>query len=113
MQMERLPFGLPDGVLEGLHGPFGAGNNTVEAGKGNEIKFYALIQRCREGGIEWNKNKVKYSRPTQPQLGHLVTSSGLKPDPDKFEAIQKMPRPEYVKGVRRVCIFVSTWPHFC
>ena len=33
---------------------------------------------------------MKYSGPTQPQLGHQVTSSGLKPDPDKVEAIQKM-----------------------
>ena len=69
--------------------------------------------RHREIVIKRNKNKVKYSRPTHPQLGHLVISSGLKPDPDKVKAIQKIPKPEYLKGVRRVCRFVSTWPNFC
>ena len=41
---------------------------------------------------EQEQGEVQADR--QPQLGHLVTSSGLKPDPDKVEDIQKMPRPE-------------------
>ncbi|XP_028411113.1 uncharacterized protein K02A2.6-like [Dendronephthya gigantea] len=42
-----------------------------------------------------------------PYLGHLVTKDGLKPDPEKVEAVLKMPRPENVKAVRRFCGFVN------
>ena len=35
-------------------------------------------------------------------VGHELTKDGLKPDPSKIEAIQKMSRPSDVKGVQRV-----------
>ena len=39
-------------------------------------------------------------------LGHL-TSTGLKPDPAKVEAISKMTKPEDVEGVQRLNGFVN------
>ncbi len=35
-------------------------------------------------------------------MTHILTSSGLKPDPDKVEAIKKMPRATDNTGVRRI-----------
>ena len=40
-----------------------------------------------------------------PFIGHLLTSEGLKPDPQKVEAICNMPKPEDVQAVHR---FVNT-----
>ena len=40
-------------------------------------------------------------------MGHLLTSTGLKPDPAKVEAINKMPKPEDVEGVQRLNGFVN------
>ena len=40
-------------------------------------------------------------------MGHLVTAEGLKPDPEKIEAVRNMPKPGNVKAVRRFCGFVN------
>ena len=40
-------------------------------------------------------------------MGHLVTADGLKPDPEKMEAVRNMPKPNDVKAVRRFCGFVN------
>ena len=40
-----------------------------------------------------------------PFIGHLSTNEGLKPDPQKVEAICNMPKPEDVQDVQR---FVNT-----
>jgi len=37
-----------------------------------------------------------------PYVGHVLTKDGLKPDPSKIEAIQKLSRPSDVKGVQRI-----------
>ena len=36
-----------------------------------------------------------------PYIGHLLTSEGIKPDPKKVEAVQKMPQPTDVPSVKR------------
>ena len=36
-----------------------------------------------------------------PFVGHLLTSEGLKPDPQKVEAICDMPKPDDVQAVQR------------
>ena len=35
-------------------------------------------------------------------LGHILTENGLKPDPEKVNAILKMPKPDNVESVRRL-----------
>ena len=40
-------------------------------------------------------------------LGHLAANEGLHIDPEKVEAILKMPKPENVESVRRICGFVN------
>ena len=36
-------------------------------------------------------------------MGHIITDKGVEADPGKFEAIQKMPAPTDVQGVKRLC----------
>ena len=40
-------------------------------------------------------------------MGHLITSEGLKADPGKIEAVIKMPKPQDVKDIRKLCGFVN------
>jgi hypothetical protein len=42
-----------------------------------------------------------------PYVGHLITSDGLKPDPEKVKAVKEMPNPTDVAGVRRLIGFVN------
>ena len=40
-------------------------------------------------------------------MGHLVTKEGLKPHPDKIEAVQEMQKQDNIKAIRRFCGFVK------
>ena len=52
--------------------------------------------------MKLNKEKFKLRMSEVPYVGHLLTKDGLKLDPSKIEAIQKMSRPSDVKGVQRI-----------
>ena len=38
---------------------------------------------------------------------HLLTSTGLKPDPAKVEAITNMPKPQDIEGAQRLNGFIN------
>ena len=40
-------------------------------------------------------------------MGHVLTSNGVKIDPEKAKAVQDMPKPEDVEGIQRVNGFVN------
>ena len=39
-------------------------------------------------------------------MGHVLTSHGVKIDPEKAKAVQDMPKPEDVEGIQRINGFV-------
>ena len=67
----------------------------------HDRKLIALLDRCRERGIRLNKEKFKLRRNSVSYMGHQLTPSGLKVDPEKVEAIQKMPPPQDKPAVQR------------
>ena len=81
---------------------YGVGETEEEAVADHNMKLEKFFQCCRQRGVKLNK-KLKLLCKEIPYLGHLVTEEGLKPEPEKVEAVQKMPRPENVKAVRRFC----------
>ena len=86
---------------------YGVGETKAQAQADHNVKLKQFLQCCREKGIKLNRKKLKLQCKEIPYLGHLVTAEGLKPDPDKVEAVQKMPKPDNVKAVRRFCGFVN------
>ena len=42
-----------------------------------------------------------------PFMCHLLTSTGLKPDPAKVEAITNMPKPQDIEGAQRLNGFIN------
>lgn len=57
-----------------------------------------------------NKEKAELRKNEISFLGHLVTSDGVQIDPEKVEALPKMPKPENdenVEGAHRFCGFVN------
>ena len=79
------------------------GNSTED----HDNKLLALLQRCREKGIKLNVEKMKLKCTELPYIGHLLTDTGLKPDPSKVEAIFKMERPTDIQGVQHFCGMVN------
>ena len=103
-------------ALDGLNGLldvhddiviYGTGDTDEEANADHDKNLEKFLQRCRQKGIKLNKQKLKFKCTEFPYLGHLVTKEGLKPDPHKIKAVQEMPRPDNIKGVRRFCGFVN------
>ena len=50
--------------------------------------------RCQQKGIKLNSQKLELKAKEVSFHGQLLTTEGLKPDPEKGRAIVEMPRPE-------------------
>lgn len=122
----RMPFGISsapeeyqrrqDQTVEGLPGVhsvvddilvYGEGDTEEQAAIDHDKKLIALLNRCREKGLKLNKDKLRLRQKEVRFVGHLITASGLKPDPDKVKAVAEMPEPTNVAGVRRFIGFVT------
>jgi hypothetical protein len=123
---KRLPFGTSvsselfqkrlDQALEGLKGTigvaddiivYGEGSDNATATKDHDENLRTLLKRCRDLGMRLNREKLELRKTEISFLGHLVTSDGLKIDPEKVAAVMKMPKPEDAEGARRLCGFVN------
>ena len=107
---KRLPFGVSvaseifqkrlnqaldrlDGLLT-VHDDmviYGVGETDEEATADHNNKLQQFLQWCREQGVKLNKKKLKLLCKEIPYMGHLVTADGLRPDPEKIEAVHNMP----------------------
>ena len=103
-------------ALDGLNGVlniaddilvYGVGNTIDEANADHNRNLEALLKRCCERNIALNRDKLKLQRKEVSFMGHVLTSNGVKMDPDKAKAVQDMPRPEDVEGVQRLNGFVN------
>ena len=128
----RMPFGIATApeefqrrqheVLEGLQGIHniaddilitGQGETHEEAVQDHDRNLIALLERAREVNLKLNPKKLKLRLSEVPYIGHLLTPSGVKPDPEKVRAVQEMPNPtgrtraEKVKAVQRILGFVN------
>ena len=122
----RMPFGISsapeeyqrrqDQTVEGLPGVrsiiddiliYGEGDTEEEAITDHDVKFRTLMERCKERNLKLNKDKLSLKMKEVKFIGHLITSKGLKPDPEKVGAILDMPKPTNVSGVRRIIGFVT------
>ena len=84
------------------------GNTEEEEAMADHNKnLEQFLQHCRQKGVKLNEKKLKVMCKEIPYMGHLVTAGGLKPDPDKVEAVRIMPKPNNVQAVRRFCGFVN------
>ena len=122
----RLPFGISSApeefqrrqheALEGLQGTevivddilvYGQGETMEEAIRDHDEKLVKVLERARAVGLKLNKDKLKLRQTEVSYMGHVLTSSGVRADPTKIQAILDMPKPTDLKGVRRFLGFVT------
>lgn len=122
----RMPFGIKPAaeeyqrrqheVLQGLRGVsviaddilvYGCGETTEEAMKDHDKNISALLQRAREVNLKLNKRKLRLKLPSVTYMGHLLTTEGLRPDPEKVTAVRNMQTPTDVKSLQRLLGFVN------
>lgn len=112
---KRLPFGLNVSseifqkrlcqALEGLDGTWCIADDIIIAAtseKDHVMKTNALLQRCAKVGIKLNSKKCQFRVDEVKFLGHIISANGLKPDPDKIQAIVEMPVPDCREAVERL-----------
>ena len=127
----RLPFGLKvsseifqrflNQALEGISGCFnvvddiiviGKGDTQEEALKNHDENLSKLLNRCKEKNIRLNEMKSVFRKSEIVFLGHIISHSGIKPDPNKVRAIINLKVPEDISSVRRFCGMVQYLSRF-
>jgi len=117
----RLPFGLSpapeefqrrlEDALNGLENVqpiyddiliHGSGDTIEEATADHDRKLCDFLQRCREKGVKFNKDKLKFRQEEVTFMGHTISAAGLKADATKIDAIINMPTPKNKQDVKRL-----------
>ena len=108
-------------MLEGLKGVvnkaddilvFGCSDSTEEAEKDHDVNLWNLMLRCREVNLKLNPKKFQFKVTQVTWMGHLLSSSGITPHPDRVWAIVDMNPPQDVKGVQRFLGMCNYLSHF-
>lgn len=117
---KRLPFGITSApeifqrkmleTLEGLEGVAVFMDDILIYGTSMEqhdARLEKVLQRVESAGLKLNKEKCSLRQSQLRFLGHLIDQSGVRPDPDKVEAIHQLPPPENVQELKRVLGMVN------
>ena len=64
----------------------GFGSTDHEVNQSLERNERAFFEKCRLWNLKLNRAKVKRHQPSVKFMGHLLTSQGLMPDPEKIQA---------------------------
>ena len=71
----------------------GSGDNLEEASIDHDENLLKLLKRAREVNLKFNSKKLNLRKPEVKYMGHVLSSEGLKPDPNKVNAVSEMPKP--------------------
>ncbi|XP_058448606.1 uncharacterized protein K02A2.6-like [Malaya genurostris] len=80
---------------------FGCGDTVAEAMVDHNQNLQAFLRRMEEKNLRLNPEKIKLCKESVRFFGHILTSSGIKPDPDKVSGILKMAKPTDVPSMQR------------
>ena len=69
---------------------YGVVETKEEATKDHDRKLLAFLEWCQAIGIRLNHKKMLLKLSQVRFMGHLVTDTGVLPDPDKVSAIRNM-----------------------
>lgn len=71
-----------------------------------------IFYRLREVNLKLNPNKCQFLKRELLYLGHIVSSDGLKPDPEKTRVIKSYPTPKSSDDVKRFVAFSNYYRRF-
>ena len=83
----------------------GNGETQAEADKDHDQNLGGLLERARQIKLRLNSNKMCLRQ--KEFMGHIITTEGLKPDPDKVKAVEEMPQPTNKKELQSLLGFVN------
>ncbi|KAL3122074.1 hypothetical protein niasHT_009367 [Heterodera trifolii] len=105
-QCQRLPFGvksapaifqgLMDKIIAGIPGAFVYLDDVVIANKSlidHISTIFAVFNKISEYRLRIQLEKCSFLQNETLFLGHIISENGIRPDPSRAEAIEKMPAP--------------------
>lgn len=121
---KRAPMGLSassdewclrsDAALHGLQGTKKLVDDIlIEAPDETTLmsRTRAVLDRCREHGITISKKKLQTGNCVK-FAGYIISSEGIKPDPEKAKAIKEFPVPHDVTSLRSFLGLANQLGHF-
>ncbi|GFS96184.1 transposon Tf2-9 polyprotein [Trichonephila clavipes] len=64
------------------------------------IRLRLVLKCLQEAGLKSNSKKRLFAAQEVKILGHLVSSNGVRPDPDKIKAVRNFPTPKNIHDIR-------------
>ncbi len=138
--MEKTAFVNFDGLYEFRDMPFGLINapstfqqlmQTILAGLSKFCSVYVddvlvfsdsmaehvehlrqVFARLQEAGLKLHPHKCFFARSEVPYLGHLTSSKGIFPNPEKIQVVKGFPIPTNVRAVREFLGLASYYRRF-
>ena len=111
----RLPFGISSApeifqrkmstLLEGLDGVEVIMDDILVHGRNREehdARLNAVLMITNESGLKFNRKKCVFRKTELTYFGHLIGDDGIKPDPERVEALLELSRPNNVSELRTV-----------
>ncbi|CAF4555940.1 unnamed protein product, partial [Rotaria socialis] len=71
-----------------------------------------VLQRIQASGLTLHLSKCQFCKTKLRYLGHVVSQSGIEPDPDKIRAVREYPIPMKLKDVRAFLGLTSYYRRF-
>jgi len=64
------------------------------------LSLRKVFAKLQEGNLKFQLDKCEFMKKETEILVHIVTTGGIKPNPNKIEAIQKFPLPKINKEIK-------------
>lgn len=64
------------------------------------VNLRAIFERLRNSNLKIQMDKSEFLKHETPYLGHIITTDGVKPNPDKISAIVNYPVPKTPKQIK-------------
>ena len=111
----RLPFGISSApehfqrrmsdILTGLPGAVVCMMDDIlihgKTREEHDTHLRDVLNRLQDAGMTLNKEKCQFAQTSLKFLGHIIDSEGIRPDPNKVQAILDIQTPANVGDVRR------------
>lgn len=117
---KRLPFSITSApeifqrkmleTLEGLEGIEAFMDNIPVYGatiEQHDARLEKVLHHIELAGLKLNQEKCSFRQSQLCFLGHLIDHSGVRPDPEKVEAIRQLLPPGNVQELKRVLGMVN------
>ena len=124
-EFTRMPFGLKnsaqtfqrlmDSMTSQLRGVFVYIDDVLVASPSpeqHEQDLRALFVALRRFGLVLNVNKCEFGVRQIEFLGHQVSTKGIRPLPDKVDAVRRFERPRSVRALQRFLGLVNFYRRF-